>query len=206
MATYITAFIFYTLAMIGILLIGFVIYKKVMANSTRENKGMIKILDSMSIAPKKTLLVVQIKNEKFLIASGAEHTTFLSKLSDESSTVKISSKTIEDVKQQMQNSNPEVLQYQQLQQIRPAQQVQEMKVQEIQPQIQPKRQEIRFDDVSDMQARKLQKQFNELYEQEEIETKRQQPQPIENKAMQRRDIIRKLLKDMNESNKVGSKF
>ena len=83
MMTYITAFIFYTMAMIGIMLLGFVIYKKTMMTTKSETKGMIKVLDSLPIGNKKNLLVVKIKNEKFLIASGMEHTTFLSKLADE---------------------------------------------------------------------------------------------------------------------------
>lgn len=92
MMTYITAFIFYTLAMVGILLVGFIIYKKTFIMNKSENKGMIKILDSYPIGPKKTLLVVKIRNEKFLIASGAEHTTFLSKLADDNSTKNVTDK------------------------------------------------------------------------------------------------------------------
>lgn len=42
-----------------------------------------KVLDSISIAPKKMLLVVKVKNEKFLIATDADRTTFLAKLEDE---------------------------------------------------------------------------------------------------------------------------
>ena len=85
MMTYVTAFIFYTLAMIGILLIGFVVYKKTfMPTNKGESRGMIKIIDSLPIDNKKMLHVVKIKNEKFLIASGLEHTTFLSKLDDDS--------------------------------------------------------------------------------------------------------------------------
>ncbi len=89
MLTYITAFIFYTLAMIGVMLLGFVIYKKTITPSKGENKGAIKIIDSVSIAPKKMLLVVKVKNEKFLIASGAEHTTFLAKLDSSNQETKI---------------------------------------------------------------------------------------------------------------------
>ncbi len=83
MLTYIAAFIFYTLAMIGVLLTGFVIYKKAILPSKAENKGMIKVLDRTNISPKKSLLVVKVKNEKFLIALDAERTTFLSKLADD---------------------------------------------------------------------------------------------------------------------------
>ena len=83
MLTYITAFIFYTLAMIGIMLLGFVIYKKTILSSKSDNRGMIKVLDRTNISPKKSLLVVKVKNEKFLIAIDAERTTFLSKLADD---------------------------------------------------------------------------------------------------------------------------
>ena len=61
---------------------------------------MIKVIDSLPIGPKKTLLVVKIRNEKFLIASGAEHTTFLSKLADDEN--KVNSK---NSKQTTQNIN-----------------------------------------------------------------------------------------------------
>ncbi|MBQ8476514.1 flagellar biosynthetic protein FliO [bacterium] len=83
MLTYIAAFIFYTLAMVGVLLLGFVIYKKTILPSKKDCKGMIKILDRVAVSPKKSLLVVRVKNEKFLIAADAERTTFLSKLADE---------------------------------------------------------------------------------------------------------------------------
>ena len=80
MLTYITAFIFYTLAMVGILLVGYIIYKKSFTNTQTQTRGLIKILDHQMISPKKSLMVVKVNNERFLIASGIEHTTFLAKL------------------------------------------------------------------------------------------------------------------------------
>ncbi len=80
MLSYLTAFIFYTFAMVGIMLLAFVIYKKFNFPLKQENKGIIHIVDSCPIGAKKNLLVVKIANEKFLIASGLEHTTFLAKL------------------------------------------------------------------------------------------------------------------------------
>ena len=103
MINYIAAFIFYTLAMIGIMLVGLIIYKKTFVINKSENKGMIKILDSYPIGPKKTLLVVKIRNEKFLIASGAEHTTFLSKLENDNV-----QKNTSEKKQQIQNFTSEL--------------------------------------------------------------------------------------------------
>jgi len=79
MMTYVSAFIFYTLAMIGVLLVGFIIYKKTFNQNTGLSKGMIKIVDSAPLGNKKMLHIVKIKNESFLIASGLEHTTFLAK-------------------------------------------------------------------------------------------------------------------------------
>ena len=102
MLTYITAFIFYTLAMIGVLLMGFVIYKKFIMPSQTENKGMIKILDKTVISPKKSLMVVRVKNEKFLIALDNETTTFLSKLSDEKQNTK-------EIKEEKTLQNPQMV-------------------------------------------------------------------------------------------------
>ena len=59
MMTYVTAFIFYTLEMIGVLLVGFIVYKKTFIIDKNENKGTIKIIDSLPIGNKKNLLVVK---------------------------------------------------------------------------------------------------------------------------------------------------
>ena len=85
MITYITAFIFYTLAMVGILLVGFVVYKKFNLGQMPNSKSQIKVLDRCSIAPKKSLLVVKVKDEKFLLALDCERTTFLAKLESKNS-------------------------------------------------------------------------------------------------------------------------
>ena len=101
MITYITAFIFYTMAMIGVLLLGFVIYKKAILPSKQDNKGMIKVLDKIAISPKKSLMVVRVKNEKFLVALDADRTTFLSKLADEKQTNQKEEKTFQEQQKQM---------------------------------------------------------------------------------------------------------
>jgi flagellar biogenesis protein FliO len=158
MLTYITAFIFYTLAMVGILLLGFVIYKKTILPSRQDNKGLIKILDKTAISPKKSLLVVRVKNEKFLIALDAERTTFLSKLEDEKQNVKeqkVNKTSFE------QNTNY-------------------------------------IDDVQQRKLDNIQKQFKQLYS-------NQEPKIDEN--LTRKEMIRKLLKDLNDTTgslKTGS--
>ncbi len=110
MLTYITAFIFYTLAMVGILLVGFVIYKKTITPNKLDTKGTIKVLDSCMIAPKKTLLIVKAGSEKFLIASDAERTTFLAKLasdSDNLSSAYSKEEAIQNILKEMNNSYDE---------------------------------------------------------------------------------------------------
>ena len=154
MITYITAFIFYTLAMVGVMLIGFVIYKKTFLPLNKdENRGMIKILDRLNISPKKTLMVVKIKNEKFLIASDLERTTFLAKLEDENNKIKV------------QN-------------------------------IEPASDEIEYENRAQAKLEKIQEQFRELYsknEDENPENKKEDSKP------QRKELIRQLLKDLNET-------
>ena len=149
MITYILAFIFYTLAMIGILLVGFVVYKKFMQGNKNEKKGMIKILDSIAIAPKKNLLVVRVKSEKFLIAIDSERTTFLSKLAPD------------------EKSRKEIV--------------------EQKPQQTDKSEQDKFSDI--------QQRFMDLYSQEDEEEQ----------TLTKKDMIHKLLKDLNKTNvKTGS--
>ena len=177
MMTYVTAFIFYTLAMIGILLIGFVVYKKTFQPNAGQTKGLIKVLDSLPIGNKKHLLVVKIKNEKFLIASGLEHTTFLSKLEDNVSIKQIKEEII----------TPEV--------------VDEEIIDEIYDENFAPKRTVRFDDYINSKAQKsdeIQRKFKELYEKEEA------PQPKINKEAQtRKEILKQLLKDVNSNTKGG---
>ncbi len=80
MLNYIIAFSLYTLAMIGIFFIAFVVYKKTINfNGPRQNEGM-KIEDMLRLSQRKSLYIINVQNERFLIASDLENTTFLAKL------------------------------------------------------------------------------------------------------------------------------
>lgn len=195
MITYLTAFIFYTLAMVGILLIGFIVYKKIGPLNKNENKGMIKILDSLPIGPKKVLLVVKIKNEKFLIASGLEHTTFLSKLNDENSQNK-SQKTyqqtdsqnllqaLNNIEQKNKNST----------------EIQDFMDSNINQRA--SKQNTQFDELHQARLNKLQRQFRELYEKEEKDFS-----PVEQlRKGNKQKIIKQLLKELNNDNDYDSKI
>lgn len=184
MMTYVTAFIFYTLAMVGILLVGFVVYKKTMLNPKGENKGMIKVLDSLMIAPKKTLLVVKIKNEKFLIASGAEHTTFLAKLSDN----EISKKQSAQLSQPLINSSNK----------------EKEEVDELDTIPFFSKKEVNFNEIQNAKSAQIQKQFRELYERED-EIDEIPQRKIQN--LSKKELLKQLLNNLNvEDSKIGSKF
>ncbi len=166
MMTYVTAFIFYTLAMIGILLVGFIVYKKTFMSEKGENKGYIKVIDSLPIGNKKMLLVVKIKNEKFLIASGLEHTTFLSKLEDD-------------------NTQKETLKNPVLNNI-----VDENLVDKIYGEtFSQKNEQKLYDDNKKARLDELQRQFKELYEKEETKPK------ITDSMMSKKEMLKRLLKD-----------
>ena len=185
MMTYVTAFIFYTLAMVGILLIGFVVYKKVFENTKGENNGLIKVLDSSPIGHKKMLLVVQVRNERFLIASGVEHTTFLSKLSNDSFPQKVVKKEV------MKEEKPKDFS---------SEIYKEANLQEQFKQ----RQELVAENMKKAKAQELQRRFRELYEKD---TPKQQ---ILSTVSGRKKAIKQLLEslnfDENLNSKSGSKF
>lgn len=89
MGGYFAGFCFYTFAMIGIILIGFVIAKKcMMSNPLARNKDkFLQVENALVIEPKKTIYVIKAGEEKFLIASDAERTSFLTRLNEETSLV-----------------------------------------------------------------------------------------------------------------------
>ena len=203
MMTYVSAFIFYTLAMIGVLLVGFIIYKKTFNQNTGLSKGMIKIVDSAPLGNKKMLHIVKIKNESFLIASGLEHTTFLAKLENNET---ISKSNEEKVIQNV--FTPEVVEIPSFEEVKS--QINEVPVQKVAPQkvaaqnISPKR-EVRYDDPEKYRAAELQRQFKELYEKEEV-SPRVAPQPkIDVQALKRKENLKNLLREFHADMNVKSK-
>ncbi len=76
-------FTVYGFAMAGVALVAFWVWKKTNIISAGSFGGNIKIEDTLNISPRKSLLVVRVKNEKFLLASDIENTTFLAKLESE---------------------------------------------------------------------------------------------------------------------------
>ena len=80
MLQYIMAFSLYTLAMIGIFFVAFVVYKKTMNFNNPKLENGIRVEDILRLSQRKSLYVINVQGERFLIASDFENTTFLAKL------------------------------------------------------------------------------------------------------------------------------
>ena len=94
MTTHIIAFIFYTLAMLGVMFVAFAVYKNVvLGQNTHISK--LKIEDMLRLNQRKSLYVINYEGEKFLIASDIDSTTLISKLNSKETTEKPSAKIVE---------------------------------------------------------------------------------------------------------------
>ncbi len=77
---YLANFIVYTLAMAGVMAIALLIFKNATSAGGNHKSKCLKVLDTMSLAPRKTLYIVAAGKEKFLIAGDVDKTTLISKL------------------------------------------------------------------------------------------------------------------------------
>lgn len=97
MGSYIANFAVYTMAMTGLIFFAVYIYKKVMSGGFRSNDSkFLAIEETMSINPRKSLLVVRAGNEKFLVASDMDRTSLIAKL-NESDFGKLTEQTVENI-------------------------------------------------------------------------------------------------------------
>jgi len=84
MSGYFINFIVYTAAMVGIIFIAVLVYKKSMETAGHTSKSkFLGVEDTISLAPRKTLYVVRAGRERFLVAADTEKTTLISKLDEE---------------------------------------------------------------------------------------------------------------------------
>ena len=77
---YLANFIVYTLAMVGVIVLALMVFKGATGNSTRGGSKYLKIQDTLSIGPRKTLYIISAGEEKFLIAGDVDKTCLISKL------------------------------------------------------------------------------------------------------------------------------
>lgn len=81
---YLIHFIVYFMAMIGIIILAVFVYNKFNIGTVGvKNTRSLRVEDSMSLSPRKTLYVIRSGNERFLIAGDMERTTLISKLENE---------------------------------------------------------------------------------------------------------------------------
>lgn len=80
MKIYILNFLVYTMAMVGVIYVSLMIFKRTMTQNNLNSNSNLKIESSLNISPRKNLHVVNVDGERFLIASDIQNTTFLSKL------------------------------------------------------------------------------------------------------------------------------
>ncbi len=77
---YLANFMVYTFAMVGVIVIALLVFKNATSQGTGAKSKYLKVIDSMSLAPRKTLYIVSTGKEKFLIAGDVDKTTLISKL------------------------------------------------------------------------------------------------------------------------------
>ena len=81
MGSYLINFAAYTLAMVGIIFLCLVIYKKCFSDFNKGyDQSFLKVENCLNISPRKSIYVIKAGEEKFLIASDVESTSFLAKL------------------------------------------------------------------------------------------------------------------------------
>lgn len=85
MGGYIINFTVYTLAMSGLIFCALFVYKKVMNGTLGiKNSQNLFVEETLSINPRKSLMIVRAGSERFLIASDVDKTTLISKLEEKS--------------------------------------------------------------------------------------------------------------------------
>lgn len=93
---YISNFIVYFLAMIGIIILALYVYKQFNVSGIGNRRSnLLSIEDTLSLTPRKTLYVVREGSERFLIAADLDRTTLISKLEERGvETIKVNPRMI----------------------------------------------------------------------------------------------------------------
>lgn len=95
MGQYLICFIAYTFAMIGVIALSVVVYKKCFAKDMDVKKTQyLAVENRLNLSARKSLYVINAGGEKFLIAGDIDKTTFLAKLSDNSEEISEEKNTV----------------------------------------------------------------------------------------------------------------
>ena len=77
---YLANFIVYTLAMVGVIVVALLVFKNSTGVGAKSSSKFLKVHDTLSLGPRKTLYIVSAGEEKYLIAGDVDKTTLISKL------------------------------------------------------------------------------------------------------------------------------
>ena len=77
---YITNFIVYTLAMVGVIVVALLVFKNATSTCGGKCSKYLKIIDSISLGQRKNLFIVSTGKEQFLIAGDVNSTNLISKI------------------------------------------------------------------------------------------------------------------------------
>ena len=77
---YITNFIVYTLAMVGVIVVALLVFKNATSIGSCKGSKYLKIIDSISLGQRKNLFIVSTGKEQFLIAGDVNNTCLISKI------------------------------------------------------------------------------------------------------------------------------
>ncbi len=108
---YLANFLVYTFAMVGVIVAALLIFKNSTSIGGGKKSKYLKVIDSMSLAPRKTLYIVSTGSEKFLLAADVDKTTLISKLDgiqvlDNDKTFKETLESMPNVKEMKINNIP----------------------------------------------------------------------------------------------------
>jgi len=108
---YLSNFIVYTLAMVGLMMLALFVFKHSMNYKSKSSNGKcLKVLDTLSLGARKTLYIVAAGNEKFLIAGDVDRTSLISKLNQTNTTeTAIQNLSVNEIEKISQKSFKETL-------------------------------------------------------------------------------------------------
>ena len=90
---YISNFIVYTLAMVGVIVVALLVFKNATSVGGGKHSKYLKIIDSISLGQRKNLFIVSTGKEQFLIAGDVNNTSLISKIENINS---INAETLND--------------------------------------------------------------------------------------------------------------
>lgn len=129
MSGYLVNFAVYTMAMLGLIFFALMIYQKVSQNGGLglKKSSFLAVEETLSMGARKTLYVVRAGNERFLLASDMEKTSFIAKL-DENAAIDIKNEDEPYSLDELYDTEPPVTQIKQAPKVTPKQSIDELPV------------------------------------------------------------------------------